>query len=150
MAELNPTAASWQIDLGNFLSERVATAPDSVFVEFENSNLTYQEFLNSVLKTATLYQSYGVKPGDRVCLILPNGPEILFSWFGLSVIGAIAVPINTAYKKDELAFILKDSGTQVIVAHGDFVETDRQAVENADFYCCAGDGFWGFERLAKR
>jgi len=36
---------------------------------------------------------------------------------------SIAVPINTAYKKDELAFILKDCGAQVLVAHGNFVET---------------------------
>ena len=128
MAEPNTIAATWQKSLGNFLSEKAAATPDSVFIEFEKSKLTYRAFLHNVLKTAALYQSLGVERGDRVCLILPNDPEILFSWFGLSVIGAIAVPINTAYKRDELAFILRDSRARLLVAHGDFVETASAAV----------------------
>ena len=39
--------------------------------------------------------------GDRVCLFMPNAIEYLYCWFGLSELGAISVPINTAYRCDE-------------------------------------------------
>ena len=48
---------------------------------------------------------------------LPNGPEFLYCWFGLALLGAISVPVNTAYKRDETAFILQDAAAKAIVAH---------------------------------
>jgi crotonobetaine/carnitine-CoA ligase len=102
-----------------------------VFVEFPQITLTYRAFHDAVQKTAALYRSLGVGYGDRVCLVLPNCPEILLSWFGLSTLGAIAVPINTAYKQDELAYILDNAGAHMLVAHGDFKETAAAAADKA-------------------
>ena len=47
-------------------------------------------------------------------------------------------------------FIIVTAGFVPLMILSDALETDRNAVENADFYRCAGDGFWGVERLAKR
>ena len=46
-----------------------------------------------------------------------NCPEFHYCWFGLSLIGAISVPVNTAYKRDETAFILNDAGAKAVVTH---------------------------------
>lgn len=123
MTKTAETLGTWQRSLGQFLAEAVTRDPDAVFVEISGATLTYRQFQEAARKAASLYQSLGVQPGDRVCLVLPNCPEMLFSWFGLSLLGAIMVPINTGYRRDELAFILKDSGARLVVAHADYEET---------------------------
>ncbi len=130
---MNEPAAvgSWRQSLGQFLAGAVAARPEAVFVEFPDTRLTYRQFHDAARRTAAFYLGLGVGPGDRVCLFLPNGPEILLSWFGLSLIGAVAVPINTAYRRDELAFILRDAGAAVLVAHADLAETAAAAVDLA-------------------
>jgi crotonobetaine/carnitine-CoA ligase len=122
VTEPTPAAGSWQKSLGDFLAEAAARRPDAVFVKIAGAALTYRQFHDQARKVAGLYRSLGIGAGDRVCLVLPNGPEILLSWFGLSLLGAIAVPVNTAYRRDELAYILKDSGARALVAHADFLD----------------------------
>ena len=46
-----------------------------------------------------MFREMGVGHGDRVCLFMPNAIEYLYCWFGLSELGAISVPINTAYRR---------------------------------------------------
>ena len=74
-----------------------------------------------------MFRALGVGHGDRVCLFMPNCPEYLYCWFGLSMLGAIGVPINTAYKRDETAFILNDAGALALVAHHTLVSTAEDA-----------------------
>ena len=64
-----------------------------------------------------MFRTFGITKGDRVALFLPNCPEFLYCWFGLSMIGAISVPINNAYKKDETFYILDNSDASAFVAH---------------------------------
>ena len=64
-----------------------------------------------------MFRALGVSRGDRVALFLPNCPEFLYCWFGLSLLGAISVPVNTAYKRDEAAYILNNSEALALVAH---------------------------------
>ena len=125
--ERNP----WEMSLGEFLDAAVARSPDKVFVEISGQALTYRQIQRLAMQTAGLFQEMGVGKGDRVCLFLPNCPEYLYCWFGLSVLGAIGVPINTAYKRDETAFILNDSGATALVAHDTLVEVAEEAANLA-------------------
>ena len=107
----------WEMSLGEFLEQAVARNPDKTFVEIAGAALTYREFHRRARQTAGMFQELGIGRGDRVCLLLPNGPEFLYCWFGLALLGAISVPVNTAYKRDETAFILQDAAAKAIVAH---------------------------------
>jgi crotonobetaine/carnitine-CoA ligase len=57
----------------------------------------------------------GIKKGDMVGLLLPNCPEFVFLWFGLTKIGAIEVGISDAYKGSFLAHPLKLSNARILV-----------------------------------
>ena len=103
--------------LTEFLEEAVPRSPDKVLVEISGRELTYRQFHKSVMQTAGLFHAMGVGKGDRICLFMPNCVEYLLCWFGLSALGAIGVPINTAYKRDETAYILNDAGATALVAH---------------------------------
>ena len=107
----------WEMSLGEFLERAAARNPDKVFVEIAGTVLTYREFHHRAQQTAGLFQELGIGRGDRVCLFLPNCPEFLYCWFGLALLGAISVPVNTAYKRDETAFILRDAAAKALVAH---------------------------------
>lgn len=106
----------WEKTLPDFLDESINLNPDKVFLEFPNGQkITYRDFGSATVKAAEQFIEMGIKPGDRVCLFLYNCPEFLFTWFGLSRIGAIGVPINTAYKEKELSFIVNDCSAKLVV-----------------------------------
>ena len=107
----------WEMSLGEFLERAAARSPDKTFVEIAGTALTYREFHHRAQQTAGLFQELGIGRGDRVCLFLPNCPEFLYCWFGLALLGAISVPVNTAYKREETAFILRDAAAKALVAH---------------------------------
>ena len=107
----------WERSLGEFLREAVAGNPDKVFLEIGGQEITYQECLRRSEQTAAMFRALGVGRGDRVVLFLPNCPEFLYCWFGLSLLGVISVPVNTAYKRDETAYILNNSEALALVAH---------------------------------
>ena len=107
----------WERSLGEFLREAVARNPDKVFLEIGGQEITYQECLRRSAQTADMFRALGVSRGDRVALFLPNCPEFLYCWFGLSLLGVISVPVNTAYKRDETAYILNNSEALALVAH---------------------------------
>ena len=107
----------WERSLGEFLRQSVARNPDKAFLEIGGQEITYQECLRRSEQTGSMFRARGVSRGDRVALFLPNCPEFLYCWFGLSLLGAISVPVNTAYKRDETAFILNNSEALALVAH---------------------------------
>ena len=127
----DPEKPMWEMDLAEFLRAVVRRDPDKVFVEMHGRKLTYGELEERVNATASLFQGIGVGHGDRVCLFMPNCLEYLYCWFGLSSIGAIGVPINTAYKRDETAYILNDAGALALVADSGLVDIAQQAADLA-------------------
>jgi len=87
------------------------------------SRLTYKQFASIVDNAASgLYYEYGIRKGDRIALMLGNRLEFAVSFFALAKIGAIAVPINTAHKGEEIAFQLNDSGSIMLIMDPEFSE----------------------------
>ena len=122
-------SAAWEMSLGEFLQGAVNRNPDKVFLRVVGQAITYREFYSRVRRTASMFAGLGVKKGDRVCLFLPNVPEFHYCWFGLSLIGAISVPVNTAYKRDEAAYIFDNAGATAVVAHRSLLEVAEAAAE---------------------
>ena len=122
---------AWEQSLGQFLEQVVARHPDKTFIEIGGLSRTYQEFYDGVRKSAAMFAVLGIEKGDRVCLFLPNCIEYVYSWFGLSLIGAIAVPVNTAYKRDEMAYILNNSEAKGLVSDSSLFEVAEAAANLA-------------------
>ena len=117
----------WELSLGEFLDAVAGRNPDKIFVEMSGRKLTYRHFQDNVSRTAGMFQAMGVNQGDRVCLFMPNCVEYQYCWFGLALLGAIGVPINTAYKRDESAYILNDSEAKALVAHRSLLPVAQEA-----------------------
>ncbi len=117
--------------MGQFLEEVVARDPNKTFIEIGGLSRTYEEFFNGVKKAAAMFSELGIQKGDRVCLFLPNCIEYVYSWFGLSLIGAISVPVNTAYKRDEMAYILNNAEAKGLVTDPSLAEVAGAAADLA-------------------
>jgi crotonobetaine/carnitine-CoA ligase len=95
--------------------------PDKVFVTFadDGESWTYRQFRERVLQTAIGLQRLGVAQGDHVLVWLPNSREHLRVFFALSYLGAVFVPINTAYRGALLAHVIENSDARLAIVHAD-------------------------------
>jgi long-chain acyl-CoA synthetase len=82
---------------------------------FFGRTVRYRELREAVDRFASALHRLGVRPGDRVALILPNCPQFAIAFFGVLRRGAIAVPHNPLYTTEELAHQLADCGARVAV-----------------------------------
>lgn len=98
--------------------------PEKVFLKFGDNGeeWTYGAFRELVVQTAIGLQRLGVSQGDHVLVWLPNGREHLRVYFAINYLGAVYVPINTAYKGSLLAHVIDNSDAKLGVVHADLVE----------------------------
>jgi len=82
----------------------------------DKEKVSYSQLLIMADSLAGYLYHRSIRQGDRVALFLRNSIEFVVSLMAISKIGAIAVPINTFLKEDELNYILEDSGAQFIIA----------------------------------
>jgi crotonobetaine/carnitine-CoA ligase len=101
------------------IDRHVVERPDKVFAVFENGeSWTYADLHHRVRRAAAALQALGVRQGDYVLSWQPNGPHAILTWFGLNYLGAIYVPVNTAYRGTLLAHVIENAGASLIVLHG--------------------------------
>lgn len=116
----------------------------------DESTFTYDDVVAESRRLAAGLVQLGVKPGGRVGLVMANYPEFVTLKFAISRVGAIAVPFNYLYQRDELAYVLADSGCRVLVTMTEFDGLDYQdmldgiapgwdSTEFADRHIAAGD-----------
>jgi crotonobetaine/carnitine-CoA ligase len=101
--------------IATLLSRRAMEHPRKTFVAFDEQRLSYEEALDQVLRVASGFVASGIKRGDRVALMLPNRAEFIIGWFAVSAIGAIMVPINTAYGAAETSYILRHADVAAVI-----------------------------------
>jgi long-chain acyl-CoA synthetase len=94
-----------------------------LFSEVDGRKFSYGEFMTAVNRAARLLASHGVSKGDVVSLLMPNSAEYIIAYFACWQLGAIAGPINSLLKAQEIAFVLSDSETKALLVHPDFLET---------------------------
>ena len=101
------------------LAHRLETDPDGRYLDFEGDAHTAREIDAASNRLAHALTGLGVTPGERVATLLENSPAQVITFFAALKLGAIQVPINTAYKGEFLRHQLADSGSKVIVVQGD-------------------------------
>jgi fatty-acyl-CoA synthase len=70
----------------------------------------------------------GVRPGERVALVVDNRPEFVAVKLAVARLGAVAVPVNFSYRADELAAVLNSCEASVLISIDAAIGVDRLAV----------------------
>jgi crotonobetaine/carnitine-CoA ligase len=103
------------------LDERAAQTPDQPFLYVDDECLTYGELRRRSLLAASRLRGLGIGPGHAVAVLMENCPSYLDVLFGTTRLGALYVPVNTAFRGDFLAHQLRDSQTRVAVVDAELL-----------------------------
>jgi carnitine-CoA ligase len=116
--------------LGQLLDEKAERSKDKPFLYFEDEKITCKEIRERVNKVANGFVRMGIKKDDKVAIIMENCPEYIYTWFALSKIGAIEVPINTFHKGSILEYLINYSDAETLVI-SDSVIPQIKAIEDS-------------------
>ena len=96
-----------------------ASYGDKDCLVYRQQRLSFSEVVGRVLKLAdALSTHYGVEKGDRVAIAMRNCPEWCIAFMAITSIGAVAVPMNSWWQGEELAFAMQDSGSGLVFVDG--------------------------------
>jgi long-chain acyl-CoA synthetase len=96
--------------------------PDNEAVIEGERSVAYSGIRKLVEKFSSHLASLGIAKGDRVLILLPNSIEFVTAFFGIASLGAVSVPVSTAFKKEEIEFYLEHSGARLTVTEPGFAE----------------------------
>ena len=111
-------------NLRGLLETRTAAMPEKNWLcsAADDRRWSYAEFDAAVNRAANLLLSLGVGKGDKVSLLMTNSPEYVISYFACWKIGAVAGPVNSHLKSEELAFVLDNSEAVALITEQDFLK----------------------------
>lgn len=90
---------------------------DKTFIVFAEERYSFAQAHALAYRWAAAIQSrFGIAKGDRVALAMRNFPEWIFAFMGLTVLGAVVVPINAWWTGEEIAYAVDHSGARLIIA----------------------------------
>ncbi|HJT65965.1 MAG TPA: benzoate-CoA ligase family protein [Pyrinomonadaceae bacterium] len=92
-------------------------------IQFGGRQISYGELRSATLQMAHVITSLGVRPGDRVALLLHDSPEFVEAFIATCSLGAIAVPVNMALPLDEQCSILHNCSATIALAEADLCST---------------------------
>ncbi len=128
-----------EVTMGELLRNTTQRFPDNDALIYPDTGLkqNYREFLRTCEAVAKGFMAIGVKNGDHVSVWTTNVPEWVYMQFGLGMIGAVLVTVNTNYKTSELENNLNqsDSTTLVLIEEyrdTNFYDTAREVIPELD------------------
>ncbi len=97
------------------LDETAQRFPHHPATRFFGKQMDYASIKEMSDRLAASLRGMGVKPGDKIALLLPNFPGYLIAYYGALKAGAVVVPLNPLYTEHELAFHFNDSGAEFAI-----------------------------------
>ena len=111
----------------DYLAENAARAPTAVAYWFKENQVTFRELEERAARCRGALAALGVKPGDRVALVMSDCPEMAIAMLGVMGLGAIVVPCSTMLKPAELEYMFQDSGAKLVIVTPEHAENARAA-----------------------
>ncbi|MGE5589074.1 MAG: class I adenylate-forming enzyme family protein [Bacillota bacterium] len=104
--------------LHRLLERNARKYPDKTAVRYPKDDLTWtwRDLNDRANAAAAALTGVGVRPGDRVALLIPNRPAFVQAYFGTLKAGGVVVPINVRLTPGEASYILQDAQARVLIA----------------------------------
>jgi len=121
----------------------------TALLEVGGAGCSYEELWERSARVAGGLLAEGVSTGDRVAIRMPNGIDWVLAFFATQLLGAVAVPVNTRFKEEEVAYVVEDCEAAytfqpgVELPEGDRVEPAERGPQDlaAIFYTSGTTGF---------
>jgi acyl-CoA synthetase (AMP-forming)/AMP-acid ligase II len=125
------------VNLADVLDPRDDDAT-SVAVYTTSDEVTRAELRARAEALTALLQQRGLRPGQAVGVMLPNGPDIVAALFGIWFAGGVYVPLNPRLSADELAHVIAEDRPAAIVTRPE----DAARVVDVAVVLATGNGTW--------
>ncbi|WP_456697016.1 class I adenylate-forming enzyme family protein [Aeromicrobium sp. P5_D10] len=102
------------------------------FLRFSAGSMTFAAADELTSRLANHLIDLGIRPGDRVAIMMPNRIGWPLSWLAALKAGAVVVPINSAYMSADLEFVLRDSGAKLVLTVADYRDLVDEVVRMLD------------------
>jgi fatty-acyl-CoA synthase len=123
---------TWQpMPLAGRFDAQATTHPDRPYVLTDARNYSYRDMREWSRQLARGLHEIGVRPGERVALVVDNRPEYVAVKLAVARLGAVAVPVNFSYRAEELATVVNSSRASVLISIDAAIGVDRLAVLDA-------------------
>ena len=111
------------MNLRELLEARVEIDPEKrfLFSAADGRDWTYDDFNAAVNRTANMLRSRGIAKGDVVSLLLPNSAEYVIAYFACWKIGALAGPVNSLLKREEIEWVVGNSEAKSMLVGSDWL-----------------------------
>src|SRR3954451_11088092 len=108
-----------QLSLATVLAEAARQYPDKLAVidSATTERITYRDLWEQTLAYAAGLRELGVGPGDTVAVQIPNVLDFPRVYYAALAVGATIVPVHLLLTAEEIAYVLRDSGSSVLVTH---------------------------------
>lgn len=116
--------------LQDYLDWSMTSFGDRPLVIADNINLTYSDVAHDSRRMAAGLRAKGIRPGERVGMVMANDPVTVPLLFAIWRVGAIAVPLNTLYRPEELLFAVKEVGCALLITMKEFGSKNFVALLN--------------------
>lgn len=122
------------LPVADLLVRGARSHPDRNLIVFPDSRYTYADVLERATHVARGLIALGVRRGDHVGLLAPNGIEFIEGFFGAALIGGVIVPLNARHKASELGYIVRNADLAAVLtvsgddAYVDFVDVMHDAL----------------------
>jgi long-chain acyl-CoA synthetase len=106
--------------VSELLTVNAARFPRKTYIFFNDEKISYRKTCEEAIRAANALAANGVGYGDRVAILISNSPEFLYAYFGILMLGAVTVPINTFLSGREVTANLSDCEAKYIVTSEEF------------------------------
>ena len=132
-------------NLAKNLTDTTRAHGGRIAVRVDNAAMTYRALDDASARVAGLLHERGLKPGDRIGIMMPNVAEVPVVYYGVLRAGGVVVPMNPLLKAREVAYYLGDSGAGLVFAWHSFADQARGGADqvNAESVVVDGDSFPG-------
>lgn len=116
------------MNLADLLRDTASRLPDKpALIEISGAISSFSEFDREADRVACALQSWGLEPGDRVAIVMPNHRHFPFSYFGVLRAGGVVLPTNVMLTAPEMHRVFEDAGVRFVLAAPPFAATAEEA-----------------------
>jgi len=118
------------MNIARIVDKNAQRFPQKIAVVDEGQRSNYQELNHRLNQLGNALLAHGTEKGDKVGLFLPNCKEFLESFFAVTRIGAVVVPINFRLIGKEISYVLNDAEAKALIFSSNFKELISKTKEN--------------------
>jgi long-chain acyl-CoA synthetase len=119
------------LNLAMLLELSARRDPGKVAVILDDIKLRYAELNGAANKIANGLANLGIKPGEKVAIMLPNTPHFVMCYYAILKAGATVVPLNVLFKRHEVEYHLDDSNSVALIVWEGFLGEAAEGFQKA-------------------